>query len=145
MKGEKLQEPRIVRQGGKMDKNERQPFNVLKTLVVLAIIVLFSGWVSGAFDESLERFQPEETCLTSYPDCHLWQEASYYAGLGRTCFVGRINKVFHDYDELSGHDVWSAYFDPRAVNWSHDEVSRHTIGLIPVSYTHLTLPTSDLV
>jgi len=74
--------------------------------------------------------RPKDTCLTMYPDCHLWQEASYYAGLGRTCFVGRINKVFHYYDESSGADVWTAYFDPRAVNWSVDEVRDHTIGLV---------------
>lgn len=123
-----------------MDKNERQPFNVVKTLVVLAIIVLFSGWVSGWFDEFLERFQPEETCLTSYPDCHPWQEASHYAGMGPTCFVGRINKVFHYRDEASGYPVWTAYFDPRAVNWTVDDVRAHTIGLVLIEVERSSLP-----
>lgn len=74
-----------------------------------------------------------ETCQTLYPDCHPWQEASHYAGLEESCFIGRINKIFHYYDDLPGVDVWVAYFDPRAVNWTVDDASDHTIGLKLIS------------
>ena len=66
-------------------------------------------------------------------------ESSFNAALHRL-IVERLTGAGHAVDDC---DLYAENFDPRLTR--EERLTYHEIGPNPVSYTHLTLPTSDLV